>query len=346
MGTTFYMTYVIYNPTNQTIIESPPNGVYPFDTLVVVKPTNMEHRQYGVSFSMENTMLQDYFFYPGNNYKSKNFGVGLRSLFDGDYYFEVIYRNFSRIPCNHVKPVYVEVKDYTIKKIIQDYPRNNYSNLEFTITNVSLIYKENVDDYQKLTIDVTFNTNYEVYPRTRCEIINFYPKMTIFTENGLVIYSSNGSTEFYSDNEITLKDYVIKNTQTKRYSFFSNIGENNYTQFPEGKYYIVLKDTNNYVSEENSNGIEIEKFNISNIPNTEISNGIEIEKSKITNDLNSEIVDMEKTIVENTTNQTNQEQINEFQEIIKEFFSYTLAGGVGSFGGILLAIVISRKQRK
>jgi hypothetical protein len=344
LGSIFYMTSVIYNPTNQTIIESSPNGVYPFETLVVVKPNYMEYRFYGASFSTESTMSQDYHFYPGNNYITKKFFVGLRSLFDGEYYFEVIYRSFSRIPCDQVKPVYIEVKDYTIKKIIENYPRNNYSDLEFTITNVTFIYKENIDDYQKLTLDVTFNTNYEVYPRTRCEIINFYPKLTIFTENRTEGYSSNGYTDF-NDNEITLKDYVIKKTQTKRFSFFSNIDENSYTQFPDGKLSIILQDTDNYLSEENSNRIEIEKFNISNVPDKEISNGIEIEKSNITNGLKTEIIDFEKTTIENTTDKTNRYQINEFSELIKEFFTYIIAGGAGSFGGILLAIVISRKQK-
>jgi hypothetical protein len=100
LGSIFYMTSVIYNPTNQTIIESSPNGVYPFETLVVVKPNYMEYRFYGASFSTESTMSQDYHFYPGNNYITKKFFVGLRSLFDGEYYFEVIYRSFSRIPCD------------------------------------------------------------------------------------------------------------------------------------------------------------------------------------------------------------------------------------------------------
>jgi hypothetical protein len=168
--------------------------------------------------------------------------------------------------------------------------------------------------------------------------------LTIFTENRTEGYSSNGYTDF-NDNEITLKDYVIKKTQTKRFSFFSNIDENSYTQFPDGKLSIILQDTDNYLSEENSNRIEIEKFNISNVPDKEISNGIEIEKSNITNGLKTEIIDFEKTTIENTTDKTNRYQINEFSELIKEFFTYVIAGGAGSFGGILLAIVISRKQK-
>jgi hypothetical protein len=327
-GSTFSMINVINNPINQTIIDNSPYAVYPFNTLVVVKPADKEPLYYGVSFSSVLNMGKEYYFDPGKHFQEKKFNIGQG---DGEYYFEVIYRMFTFIPCNQTNPVKVVVKSNTITNIVENYPRNDYSKNEFTITNVSFVKKENIDENQQLTLDVTYNTNYGVYPRMRCERIDYYPILRIFGKNKTEIYSGYGRTG--RGYEISLERYVIKQTQTKSFTFNSKTGEYNYTQFPEGKYQVTLTDWDNYITEENSVGMN---FTINRKNEIEIEPSISViqnTKSNSTDSINEETI----------TGQSNQERIIEYQQLVREIFSYFIAGGIGSTGGIVLAIVVKRK---